>query len=446
MLLAALLLAAVPQAPADGSFLDPLLRFERTGQPAAPRAVHVNHGTSRAAGEELLAVPGDGLLTRVWLPVAGPGVEILLGGGEEADLVLDAETVARMAAFAGPLVRVEGGALDFQVPVPFTGGLRVRALAAGQDFRVEARAAGETPLPEVDADFWEAQRENYQLVGDLLTSGEFLLQPRERASSFGRIKTNTRLTGQIRRSGVIHAFRLEILNADELDLAELFRGVRLRIRTDKQLLVDVPLGAWFLADTGQPAGRAHLLRSTYDSRDGLKLDSFLPIPFADGAQVVLLNETSEIPLCRLHLYFSSGEAPDWRLHAAWTLNEGVSGSYPALLLDADGPGELLGAAVSVRSESLTGSVDPSGFFGLPPGPLEPFRTPLQGVGRAQGWTFLDRLMPASPVPLGEALRFELPLELGPESTDVATMAWWYAPVSAEHRLGPTPDALARQPR
>ena len=447
MQLTALLLALLPQDPAGAAqpseVLEPLTDFSVLSQPApAGAALRVFQGRTTAPGAELLRLDGPAVVRRIWLPRAEGTLAFHFGGANEPALVLD--PAAAGAPFAGQLVRRPGGAFDSLLPVPVPAGGRVTASAAGLDYRIEVElrsSADGLELP--DGGYWQRQGEAYGLASDMIERGEFLLQPRQRTTTMGRIRTNSRISSTIRRAGTVHGVRLQVTNAADLDLEQLFRGLRLRISADKATQVDVPLGDFFGASSALPAGSSHLLRATYDPKDGLILESFLPMPFSDGIKLVVLNESFEVPLCRLYLYWSEAEPGPWRLHAAWNRVAGAQGDFRCRLLEADGPGRLLGAGVALKGEGYTGAVDPSGYFGLAAGPLTPGRTAFQGVGQGNGWTSFDRLMPGGGYVFEDSLVFELPLQLGEQPVDLATIAWWYGPAEAGHGFGELPDTVDR---
>ncbi len=449
MLLTALLTLAAAQEPAvaqvPGEYLKPLLDFSRlTGPPSAGESTVVRRGTTAAAGELVLEQAGAGVLARIWTPAARGKLEFRFGGAEEPGLVLDLEDPASHPSFGGPLVQRLDGALDLQVPIPFSDGLRVTATAAGLAYRCELRTGlAAEEMEDADSDFWQRHAGSYELVDGMLERGEFLVQPRLRTTSMGRVRTNSRITGQVKGSGLVHGFRIEVVNADELDLGRLLRGVRLRIKTDDKVTLNLPLGDYFAASSALPAGPSHLLRVVHEEHRGVTFDSFLPIPFGEEVRVVLLNESFEVPLLRLHVYYAQVDPGPWRLHGAWQLQEDRSGAFDCLLLDADGPGKLLAAAVALRGEGFTGAVDPSGFFGLPPGELRARRGPFGGVGIGNGWTSFDRSLVGAQPAFEDSLRLELPLDLGEREVDLATLALWYAPAEAEHRMGPLPGAPER---
>ena len=452
MLLTALLLTAVLQDPgpasAPGQHLKALIDFSALCRPAAEgEGLEVFSGRTAAAGADLFRLDGAGVIRRIWLPRASGELRFYFGGAQEPALRLDLADPGALPAFAGRLVSRAGGSLDSLVPVPFADGVRVSCSEAGLDFRVEVQtAAGPEGLAPADAGFWSRQAEAYDLVSGMLGRGEFLLQPRRRTTTIGRVQTNSQISGQIRGRGTVHRFRLEITNAADLDLDQLYRGLRLRVIADKERQVDVPLGDFFGASSALPAGASHLTRVSYDPGQGLVLESYLPLPFSDGIRVEVHNEAFEVPLCRFNLYWSDADLGPWRLHSGWKLERGLQGATSHRLLDADGPGRLIGAGVAIKGGGFGGAVDPSGFFGLPPGELVPGRRPFQGVGSGNGWVSFDRLLPGAGIPFDGPFQFDLPLELGSEPVDVASIVWWYAPAGAGHRLGELPDAPERSLR
>ncbi|RMH03156.1 MAG: DUF2961 domain-containing protein [Planctomycetota bacterium] len=424
-----------------GSWLDPLFHFPRwCEQPTAGSSYEVVAGEVGADG--LLAdLEGPGVLRRIWLPRARGSLALAVED-REPFLVLDLAGELP-EPFQGPLVRRQGGAFESLVPVPFDRRLRLSG-PAGLSFRLEIERRPEADgLVSPEVGLRPAQLEHYRLASDLIETGEFLVQPRRRTSAFGRIRTNSRLTASINRAGTVLGWRLEITNYQDLDPVELLRGLRLRVAADRQVQIDVPAGDFLGASCALPTGAGHLLRLVEEPGIGLVLSSNLPMPFADSIRVIFINESLQVPLCRLYLYFTEEVLSPWRLHAAWQLHRDLSGRCRVRVADLDGPGRLIGAAVALRRTGFDGGLDPTGFFGLPPGPVVAFAAPFTTVTVGNGWTGLARLLPGTGVPFAENHVLEIPLEIGAEEVDAASLCWWYAPADAGHRHGELPDPTDR---
>lgn len=139
---------------------------------------------------------------------------------------------------------------------------------------------------------------------------------------------------------------------------EMLRALRLDIFWDGAALpaVSVPLGDLFMAGAGAPVSMETALVASPEARSFV---SYLAMPFAKGARVVVTNESGrELPLIFWDVNYRALPRPPkdlLYLHAYWSRQRAtVPGRAFELLPRVEGKGRYLGAIVTTFTDSAYG--------------------------------------------------------------------------------------------
>lgn len=245
---------------------------------------------------------------------------------------------------------------------------------------------------------------------------------------------------------------------------------RLVIRAGDELLVDVPLPAFFAAGQGWRPWRSRYLAI---SAQGEAKCEF-PMPFPHGGTIELYTEGETLGVTfAVGLGVASVSLPDdTRLFRAGYHLVKDAPTRPfseQLVLDAKGAGRFVGCSLLVRNASRiwwgegdekiwvdgeaqpswfgTGTEDYFGYGWCDPTPFEaPFHAQVECDGPMNfGFTQLHRTHVLDSVPFAQSLRFTLERWHWVEDMkmDYATVAYWYGAPGARSGLPSVPDAAIR---
>jgi len=159
---------------------------------------------------------------------------------------------------------------------------------------------------------------------------------------------------EIRGAGVIN--RIWMTTDDRS--VNMLRSLRLRMYWDgtAKPAVDVPLGDFFAAGTGQPV---HFQSALFADPEGRSFNCYIPMPFKNGARITLTNESDKAVTLFYDIDFAALQsAPKDMLyfHACWNRSiQGEPGKDFELLPPVTGRGRFLGVSVGVNVDSVYGN-------------------------------------------------------------------------------------------
>ncbi len=257
--------------------------------------------------------------------------------------------------------------------------------------------------------------------------------------------------------------------AAQASFGEAVAGVRLVVREADEVLVDVPLAAFF---AGGPDWRPWAGRLLEVGRDSAT--SRWPMPLPRGGHIELVGaaavvgfdlgvQVRTVPLPR-------GPDEPLRFRASYHLQKAIP-TRPFrdhVVLDAKGQGRFVGCSLLVRNPSKiwwgegdekftvdgeafpswfgTGTEDYFGYAWCDPTPFAaPFHAQVECQGPMNfGLTQLHRTHLLDSVPFQRSFRFDLEVWHWVESAsiDYATVAYWYGAAGATSGLPPVPAAAA----
>jgi hypothetical protein len=442
-----------------------------------------NYLRKESYGSETLYVmaehEGPGVVKRIWS--ANPSGDILffVEGSKEPALRIPMVALfdGSHESFQPPLATIQAKGHTSWVPLPFSKKIKVCTTAEGLYYQIGIKTYPvEVVLPSLSLDLLKKNQDALKFVNSLLLKGEFIAHPRRRSEQVGRYRPNMQQSIWMNGRGTVHFLRVILQNRAKIaDLDSLLRNLRIEVLADRSKIpqVNMPFSEFFGAGPGLQPHSGYLTRILEMEDETVEFHCFLPMPFENGIRFNIFNESRSKIFIKTQVHFDQDPPKPLRLHAGWHAEQDVP-TQPHRdwnVLDAEGPGRLIGAQLSIRNLSRTwwgegdekifvdGESHPSifgtgtdGFFGYAWSCPDTFVHPLFAQTRCDGpenygWTSLNRFMIGDSIPFMERIRFDLELWHWEDlKVDFATSAWWYGPLNGTHRLPPMPDPDQRDPR
>ncbi|MDP6850574.1 MAG: DUF2961 domain-containing protein [Planctomycetota bacterium] len=422
---------------------------------------------------------GPGVIRRIWS--ANPSGDILffVNGSQEPALRVPMLSLfdGSHDAFQSPLATIQAKGHTSWVPLPFAKSLKVCTTESDLYYHIGVRTyPSDFKLPSLSDKLLSDNQSELDFVNNLLASREFVSHPRRRTEQVGRYRPNMQQSLWINGRGTVHFLRVVLMNQDKLaDIDSILRNMRVEILADRSKVpqVNMPFSEFFGAGPGLQPHLGYLTRIKEEKDGSAEFHCFLPMPFENGIRLNIFNESRSKIYIKTQLYFDTEPPKPLRLHAGWhsELDVSTRPHQDWSVLDAEGPGRLVGTQLSIRNLTRTwwgegdekiyvdGETHPSifgtgteDFFGYAWCCPDTFTHPLFAQTRCDGpdnygWTSLNRFMIGDSIPFMERIRFDLELWHWEDlKVDLATSVWWYAPLEGTHRLPPIPDPDARDPR
>jgi len=431
-----------------------------------------------ADGEEewvLAEADGPGYVARIWSANPKGTLRFRVDGAETPVLEVPFQELCRGddPRFPAPLAGIFGRGWNALVPLPFAESLLLTCTEKDFYFQVDLHLLPPgTRTPSLSPDLLERHGAAIRR-----TAAELAARMDEPIPGppTAPLAPGATLARRFRGAGVVRRTTVSLAGLpDGARGAAVLRGLRLRITADGAAApqVDVPLGDFFGSAPGLLPHRSALL-AVEVAGDEAVLDARLPLPFADGLLVEVVNESDHPVALGLATVLGPTPPGPLRLHAAWRSWRDVP-TRPfrdLVFLDAEGPGRLVGALLTIRnpvrawwgegdahlyvddeafpSQFGTGTEDDFGYAWCCPVPFDApfhFQARCDGPGN-RGWTAVARLRLLDAVPFRRRLRWEQELwHWADTAVDLAVTTWWYAPAAAGHAGPPLPPWKDRIPR
>jgi hypothetical protein len=158
----------------------------------------------------------------------------------------------------------------------------------------------------------------------------------------------------IRETGIINRIWITIDDRSP----EMLRGLRMDMYWDeeKKPAVSVPFGDFFSIGLGRTTSFQNVF---FANPEGRSFNCFIPMPFKNGAKIVLTNETGK-PIRKIFYDVDYSLVPEWNadflyFHACWHRDTATTPGKDFDLLPAvTGPGRFLGVNIGVNANPLYG--------------------------------------------------------------------------------------------
>ncbi len=311
----------------------------------------------------LMEAAGSGAITRIWMAqqdfhadVSEIGrVEIFIDGETKPRVDLPARDLfsGRIAPFLAPLCgdeSVSSGGNYCELPMPFRTGVRVAVTGQPPYFDIgyETYPAG-TPV-RTFRPYQSSTRRRASDQARLFShaGADPMIAPAGGRTYGGRATIapgQRRLVADIRHPGTIRALKVRLTPADDVSL----QNVWLQAQWDGQRTpaVAAPLADAFLTGAGARGAARGLLAGYLPGQHLGYL--YFPMPFADRAQVALVNHGPRTITARWVLqtspvvYHGVGSAVG-EFHATFTHDRSSRTGSDVDLLNADGEGKIVGVS------------------------------------------------------------------------------------------------------
>jgi hypothetical protein len=450
---------------------------------------------------------GPGIVTRIWSANPSGNLYFYFDGEKQPRYVIPFQelTGGKTKPFVEPWSGVRARGWNCHVPFPFAKSLIVTADTRGFYYQVQIRQYGpQMPmesfrpemleeLPDVGELFrtrpWDSRPGATSArpgpVGAFAAKHEFQLTARNTCTALFQPDAST-------GSVLLRDLQIQLLGGRPGELDPLLRGLRLRIRTATEVLVDVPFGEFFCYLPGSRDVRTRFLeakRILMRPRIGKKMQPKLlghffrcrfPMPLPVGSSVELLQDPSMLDKQDGRFQVRSSFRYDRLALRPGTLffranwhgqNKIKTRPFSAHnVLNATGTGRVAGVTLYIGNPErpwwgegdekiwVDGESFPSTFgtgtedyFGYAWCSNQLFEHPLHaqpycdGPGN-YGHTLVHRTQLMTDVPFNKQLRFDFEVWYGsskPVELDYATTVYWYGAQGASSGLPPMPPAHER---
>jgi len=412
----------------------------------------------------MVDVEGPGCLARLWS--ANPGKTIHFDiDGERWSVDFGALCRGEVAGVPAPLAAMRSRGGNVYLPIPFQQRLVVSAEHDDLYYLADVvRFAEGTQVPSLDPELLATYSAEVTRIAEELNA-----QPTFPAYGGSGMPAVNISEGRIVRRILVTASGIP-----EAHKAEVMRHMRLRVSAKDEVLVDVPLAAFFAGDAKWQPWTSRLLGIRNVAAPNVTARCDIPMPLPRGGKVELVVETAYRGVkCGLSV---SSEVHDFDEEPLlFRANYHIVKGTPTrpftdhLVLDAKGKGRFVGCSLLVRNPSViwwgegdekfyvdgetfpswfgTGTEDYFGYAWCDP---TPFQAPLHAQVLCQGprnfgFTQLHRTHLLDSVPFQSSFRFELErwhwvkdIEM-----DYATVAYWYGAAGATSGLPDVPPAAER---